>query len=312
MNAPAAPGALRGGRDHPSLPALEVHPLGPGFGAQVRGLDLREPPTPELVATIETLMATHKVIVLPDQAIDDDQQMRFSAAIGPLEPTPAVVHKERHRLKHTEMVDISNLEVDGTIKAADDRRRMFDLGNRLWHTDSSFKATPAKYSLLHARVIPPAGGETDFADMTAAWDALPAGLQATLRPLVCDHSIMFSRALMGFADFTPEEAAGFAPVPQRLVRRHPATRRENLYLASHIGGIHGWQRPEAMLLVRDLIEHATQREFIFRHSWAVHDLVIWDNRCTMHRGRPFEDKVHVRDMRRTAVQDVAPTLEQPH
>jgi alpha-ketoglutarate-dependent 2,4-dichlorophenoxyacetate dioxygenase len=316
MNAPTAPAAVRAGigagHGHPPLAALDVRPLGPGFGAEVRGLDLREPPTPALIETIETLMATHKVVVLRDQAIDDDQQMVFSAAIGPLEPTPAVVHREKHRLKHMEMVDISNLEVDGTIKAADDRRRMFDLGNRLWHTDSSFKATPAKYSLLHARVIPPTGGETDFANMTAAWDALPADTQAMLRPLVCNHSIMFSRALMGFADFTPEEAVGFAPVPQRMVRRHPATGRENLYLASHIGGIHGWQRPEAMLLVRDLIEHATQREYTFRHTWAVHDLVIWDNRCTMHRGRPFEDKVYVRDMRRTAVQDIAPTLEQPH
>jgi alpha-ketoglutarate-dependent 2,4-dichlorophenoxyacetate dioxygenase len=188
---------------------------------------------------------------------------------------------------------------------------MFNLGNQLWHSDSSFKATPAQYSMLHARAIPPEGGETEFADTRAAWDALPPAMQARLMPLVCDHSLIYSRALMGFEAFTEAERAAFAPVPQRLVRRHPGSGRLCLFLASHIGTIHGMPRPEAMMLIRDLTEHATQREFVYRHTWRVGDLVIWDNRCTLHRGRPYDDQRYTRDMRRVTLEDSAPTLQQP-
>jgi alpha-ketoglutarate-dependent 2,4-dichlorophenoxyacetate dioxygenase len=289
---------------------FELHPLHPLFAAEVRGVDLRQPPTPELVRAIDDAMDRHAVVVLRDQHIDDDQQLAFAKALGPLEPMQAVVEADRQRLKHREMVDISNLGVDGSILAADDRRRMFNLGNLLWHSDSSFKATPAKYSMLHARVLPPSAPDTEFADMRAAWDALPATLQEVARPLVCDHSLIYSRALLGFDDFTPEEREWFAPVPQRLVRRHAGSGRLSLYLSAHIGTIHGWQRPEAMAFIRDLTEHATQREFVYSHPWREHDLVIWDNRCTMHRARPFDDKKFKRDMRRLTLEDTAPTLEQ--
>jgi alpha-ketoglutarate-dependent 2,4-dichlorophenoxyacetate dioxygenase len=214
------------------------------------------------------------------------------------------------RLKHREMVDISNPEVDGSILGADDRRRTFNLGNQLWHSDSSFKATPAKYSMLHARVIPPEGGETEFADMRAAWDALPDHDKQRIELLVCEHSLLYSRALLGFDAFTEQERRQFAPVPQRLVRRHPGSGRRSLFLASHIGAIQGWLRPEALALIRDLTEHATQREFVYRHVWREHDLVIWDNRCTMHRARPFDDQRYRRDMRRLTLTDSAPTLAQ--
>ena len=187
---------------------------------------------------------------------------------------------------------------------------MFNLGNRLWHSDSSFKATPAKYSMLHAKSIPPEGGETEFADMRAAWDALPAKTQDLVRDLVCDHSLIYSRALLGFGEFNEEERRQFAPVPQRLVRRHAGSGRLSLYLSAHIGTIHGWPRPEAMALIRDLAEHATQRDFVYQHRWRVMDLVVWDNRCTMHRGRAYEDKRYPRDMRRATISDCAPTLDQ--
>lgn len=196
-------------------------------------------------------------------------------------------------------------------ESAEDRRRLFNLGNRLWHSDSSFKAIPAKCSMLHARVIPPEGGEIEFADMRAAWDALSETTKALIEPLVCDHSLVYSRALLGFDTFTEEERRAFAPVPQRLVRRHPGSGRRSIYLSSHIGSIHGWPRPEALALIRDLTEHATPREFVYRHTWRLHDLVIWDNRCTMHRARAFEDQRFKRDMRRLTLQDSAPTLEQP-
>ena len=289
---------------------LDLQALHPVFAAEVRGVDLRIPPTRELCAAIDRAMDQYAVLVLRDQRLDDEQQMTFGRAMGPLEPMPAQVGMEKQRLKHRELVDISNLEVDDTLLAADDRRRMFNLGNQLWHSDSSFKATPAKYSMLHARVIPPEGGETEFADMRAAWDALPEKMKARLEPMVCDHSLIYSRALLGFDAFTEEERAGFAPVPQRLVRRHPGSGRRSLFLASHIGTIHGMPRPEAMMLIRDLTEHATQREFVYSHTWRAHDLVIWDNRCTLHRGRSYDDQRYKRDMRRITLQDSAPTLEQ--
>lgn len=289
---------------------LDIRPLHPLFCAEVLGVDLREPPSAELAAAIDAAMDRFAVVVVRAQQIDDDQQMAFATALGPLEDTPAVVDAHRHRLKHREMVDISNLETDGSILAADDRRRMFNLGNRLWHSDSSFKSTPAKYSMLHARVIPPEGGETEFADMRAAWDALPADMRSRIDQLVCDHSLIYSRALLGFDAFTPAEREQFAPVPQRLVRRHPGSGRRSIYLSSHIGTIHGWPRPEALSLIRDLTEHATQREFVYRHTWREHDLVIWDNRCTMHRARAFDDLRYKRDMRRLTLRDSAPTLAQ--
>ena len=290
---------------------LDIRPLHPVFAAEVYGVDLRDAPGASLVAQIDEAMDRYAVVVLRDQIMDDDQQLAFAEALGPLEPTPAVIDAHLHRLKHREMVDISNLQLDGSILGAEDRRRLFNLGNRLWHSDSSFKATPAKYSMLHARVIPPEGGETEFADMRAAWDALPEATKRLIEPLVCDHSLLYSRALLGFDAFTEEERQAFAPVPQRLVRRHPGSGRRSIYLSSHIGAIHGWPRPEALALIRDLTEHATQREFVYRHTWRLHDLVIWDNGCTMHRARPFEDQLFKRDMRRLTLEDSAPTLDQP-
>ena len=289
---------------------LDIRPLHPLFGAEVLGVDRRDPPTAALVAAVDAAMDRHAVVVLRDQRIDDDQQFAFARALGPLEDTRAVVDVHLQRLKHKQMVDISNLDVDGSILAADDRRRMFSLGNRLWHSDSSFKATPAKYSMLHARVIPPEGGETELADMRAAWDALDDGTRRRVETLVCDHSLLYSRALLGFDAFTEQERRQFAPVPQRLVRRHPGSGRRSLFLSAHIGTIHGWLRPEALALIRDLTEHATQREFVYRHVWREHDLVIWDNRCTMHRARPFDDQRYRRDMRRLTLSDSAPTLAQ--
>jgi alpha-ketoglutarate-dependent 2,4-dichlorophenoxyacetate dioxygenase len=290
---------------------LELIPLHPLFVAEARGLDLRSTPDAATCAEIDRAMDRYAVLVFRDQALDDDQQMAFGTALGPLEQERAVVDVGRHRLKHDNMNDISNLAEDGSLLAADDRRRMFALGNRLWHSDSSFKATPAKYSMLHARVIPPEGGETEFADMRAAWDALPTRLKEKAKDLVTEHSLIFSRAQLGFEAFTEAEQARCAPVPQRLVRRHAGSGRLSLYLSAHIGRVRGWPTPEAMALIRELTEFATQREFVYSHSWTVNDLVVWDNRCTMHRGRSYEDKLYPRDMRRVTLTDSGPTLDQP-
>ena len=289
---------------------LRITPLHPLFAARAEGLDLRHPLNAAEVAAITAAMDRYAVLVFPGQHFEGDQQLAFGRHFGEVEDVPTLVDQGRRRLADTRVNDISNLGVDGNILPADDRRRMFNLGNLLWHSDSSFKPVPAQYSMLHARVIPPEGGETEFADMRAAWDALPEKMKAEVRDLVCEHSLIFSRAQLGFDEFTPEEMARCTPVPQRLVRRHPGSGRLSLYLSAHIGRIQGWQRPEAMALIRELTEFATQREFVYSHSWTVGDLVVWDNRCTMHRGRRYEDKTYPRDMRRVTLQDSAPTLEQ--
>lgn len=285
-------------------------PLTPVFGARVEGADLRRPLTAGQARELEDAMDKHAVLVFPAQDITDEQQAAFAENFGTIEGTRATVDVHKQRLANTSINDISNLDERGEILAADDRRRFFSLGNRLWHSDSSFKATPAKYSMLHARAIPPEGGETEFADTRAAWDALPEKTKAEIRNYVCDHSLLYSREQLGFDNYTGEERKNWAPVPQRLVRRHMGSGRTCIFLSAHIGRIHGLPRPEALMLIRDLMEFTTQPRFTYSHNWAVGDLVLWDNRCTMHRGRAYDDKAYKRDMRRVTLSDVAPTLEQ--
>jgi alpha-ketoglutarate-dependent 2,4-dichlorophenoxyacetate dioxygenase len=293
------------------LTEIRFTPLHPHFVAEVTGIDLREPLDAAQAQAITHGMDAHGVLVFRGQDIDDAQQMAFIEHFGVMEENTGTVDLHKQRLPHARVADISNLDEHGQLLAADDRRRMFNLGNRLWHSDSSFKPTPAKYSALHARVIPPEGGDTEFADMRAAWDALDDAQQEVLRDLVAEHSLIFSRGALGFEAFTEDERQKWAPVPQRLVRRHPGSGRLSLYLSAHIGRIQGWLVPEALALLRDLTEHATQRDFVHRHVWRQHDLVMWDNRCTLHRARPYADARHPRDMRRVTVQDIGPTLQQP-
>jgi alpha-ketoglutarate-dependent 2,4-dichlorophenoxyacetate dioxygenase len=281
--------------------ALKARQIGPCFAAEVEGLDLTRPLSPEDVAAVHAAMDEHAVLVFHAQPLDDEQQLAFSRSLGELEHAigTSLRAPDEYRLPTT-FADVSNLDKDNRVFARDDRRRLFAIGNRLWHSDSSFKVVPAKYSLLHARVIPSRGGNTEFADMRAAYDALDEETRREIGDLVCEHSQIYSRLQLGFTDFTDEERERFKPVRQRLVRTHPSTGRKSLYLASHAGGIVGWPRPEAMALLRDLTEHATQRQFVYAHRWAVGDLVMWDNRRTMHRARPFP--VHEpRDMRRTTL-----------
>jgi alpha-ketoglutarate-dependent 2,4-dichlorophenoxyacetate dioxygenase len=207
-----------------------------------------------------------------------------------------------------QVADISNLARDGSVLARDDRRRLFNLGNMLWHSDSSFKRVPAKYSLLSARAIPGRGGNTEFADMRAAYDALDDEMKALVAGMVCQHTQLHSRGVLGFTDFTAEERLRFAPVPQRLVRRHPVTGRVSIFLSSHAASIDGWPVPEARALLRDLTEHATQREFVHAHVWRQDDLVMWDNRTTMHRARRYPAE-EARDMHRTTVACEVSTME---
>jgi alpha-ketoglutarate-dependent 2,4-dichlorophenoxyacetate dioxygenase len=285
----------------------QLHPL---FVGEVDGLDLRRPLSKDEVAAIVAGMDRYAVLVFHGQDITDEQQVAFSRNFGQIERSiGSNVTKDHERRLSFDLADVSNLDQNSRPYARDDRRRMFNLGNRLWHSDSSFRVVPAKYSLLSARAIPESGGNTEFADMRAAYDALDEATKAEVEGLVCEHSLMYSRGLLGFTDYTEEERRTFAPVRQRLVRTHPGSGRKSLFLASHAGAILGWPMPEARAFLRDLTEHATQREFVHVHRWRRHDLVMWDNRCTMHRVRRF-DETKVRDMRRTTVVGDGPTVEQ--
>ncbi len=291
--------------------SVTIRPLHPLFAGEVSGVDLRRPMTPDEVAAIDAGMDQHAVLVFHGQDISDEQQVAFTRNFGKIElAVGGNITKANERRISVELADISNLDPDSKIYQRDDRRRMFNLGNRLWHSDSSFRAVPAKYSLLSGRAVPSHGGNTEFADMRAAYDALDDATKAEIEGLICEHSLIYSRGQLGFGEFSEEERAMFRPVRQSLVRTHPVTGRKSLFLASHAGTIVGWPMPEARAFLRDLIEHATQRAFVHAHQWRQHDLVMWDNRQTMHRARRYDETGEVRDMRRTTVAGEAPTAQQ--
>ena len=290
--------------------AITVQSITPSFAAEVADVDLSRPLAADNLAAIRAAFTKYAVLVFPDQHFDDDSQLDFARNFGPLEVMVSKVRKDHKLRLHENLADVGNLDAENRIRAANDRQRLYNLGNRIWHTDSSFKRLPAYCSMLHARSIPPIGGQTEFADMRAAYDALPEATQRRVAGLVAEHSIMHSRAKLGFTDFDESEREAFKPVPQVLVRRLLDSGRMSLYIASHIGAIRGMADAEARQLVEELTAHATQRQFVYGHRWRVNDLVIWDDRCTMHRGMDFDDQRYARDMRRATVSDVAPTCEQ--
>lgn len=286
-------------------------PLHPVFAAECSGADISKPLTREDAEAIDAGMDRYAVLVFRQGVpLTAEQQVAFTKNFGELEPQYRQIHAaDGVRLKDPALSDISNLAPDGSILDRDDRKRLFGLGNQLWHSDSSYKVIPSRYSLLCAHVIPPEGGDTQFADMRAAYDMLDAKTKARIEDLICEHSRIFSKGALGFS-FTEQEVRDFAPVRQRLVRTHRKTGRKSLYLSSHAGRIIGWPVPEAQMLLRELTEHATQREFVYTHKWRVGDLVVWDNRTTMHRARPYDDAAYPRDLRRTTLTDGVPTVEQ--
>ena len=291
---------------------VTFNPLHPVFAAECSGVDISRPLSTDVARAIEEGMDRYAVLVFRRATpLTTEQQIAFTKSFGELEPPYTRIDADKGaRLANVALADQSNLGPDGTILPREDRKRLFILGNRLWHSDSSYKSIPAKYSLLCAHVIPPTGGDTEFADMRAAWDMLDASLKEEVRDLVCEHSRMFSKGVLGFP-FTEEEVRAFAPVRQPLVRFHPRTGRRSLFLASHCGRIVGWPVPEALLLLKELTEHATQREFVYRHQWRVGDLVMWDNGTTMHRARLYDDRKYPRDLRRTTLTNGTTAVSMP-
>jgi alpha-ketoglutarate-dependent 2,4-dichlorophenoxyacetate dioxygenase len=290
--------------------AITVCPVTPYFAAEIGDVDLSKPIASDDVQAIKHAFATYAVLIFPDQHLSQDAHLDFAKVFGPLETTIALYRNDQPLRVRAEFADVSNLDPKNEVWGKDSRQRMFQLGNRLWHTDSSFKRLPALASLLYARSIPSIGGHTEFADERAAYDALPDNTKRRVEGLVAEHSIFNSRAKLGFSNFSDEERQSMPPVPQVVVRTLPESGRKSLYLASHIGRVLGMPDAESGALIDELIAHTTQRQFIYTHRWRVHDLVIWDNRCTMHRGTDFDDLRWKRDMQRATVRDVANSCEQ--
>lgn len=290
--------------------SLKIEPIHEHVGARISGVDLRQPLSPEQAAAIESAMDEYTVCVFHGQEITDDQQKAFTVNFGEIENAKGgnVTKPEDLRLP-VGLNDVSNLGKDGKPLPKDSRQHLFNIGNMLWHSDSSFRAIPAKYSILSARVVNPVGGNTEFANMRAAYDALDHATKAEIEDMICEHSLMYSRGSLGFTEFTEDEQRMFKPVRQRLVRVHPSTGKKSLYLSSHAGKILGMETPAARILLKDLTDHATQPQFVYVHKWQVGDLVMWDNRQTLHRVRRY-DESQPRDMRRTTVAGSTMTVEQ--
>ena len=287
-----------------------ICPVTDSFVAEVGDVDLSRELTTSKLAVLKEAFATYAVLIFPDQRLSQEQHLNFARYFGPLETTIGVYRRDQPLRVREEFADVSNLDEQNKVWAERSRQRLFQLGNRLWHTDSSFKRLPALASLLYARTIPQIGGHTEFADGRAAYDALAESLKWRLEGLVAEHSIFNSRARLGFTEFSEEERQELPPVAQMLVRRLPESGRKTLYVASHAGRIFGMPTEEGRALIDELITHATQRQFVYTHRWRVHDLVMWDNRCTMHRGMPLDDLRWKRDMQRATVSDVANSCEQ--
>jgi alpha-ketoglutarate-dependent 2,4-dichlorophenoxyacetate dioxygenase len=287
--------------------------LHPGFAAEADTRDLSVPLDHHAVAELQAAIDAFPVLVFRDQHLTDGQLRDLAANFGPLEIGRSAARPGRRRLAIPQIGDISNLDVDNNVRALDDRRRLDSLGNRLWHTDASYMPVPVVLGLLHAVTLPPpspfGNGETEFADMRAAYDALPQQTKDAIEPLIAEHDVFWSRGQIGFTEFPPGEREQYPPSRQRLVRRNPVTGRKSLYLSAHASHITGWPVADGRLLLFDLNTHATQRPFVYSHTWRVGDLVIWDNRWTMHRGRPH-DEAQPRDLRRATTLDAASTLEE--
>jgi len=287
-----------------NLDIRQIHRL---FVGEVSGIDLRRPPDAATVAAIDRAMDQYAVLVFRGQPISEDEQFVFSSAFGTLDTGLTKIAYGKSRFKHPTTMDISNVMLDGAIAPAGHKKLASALANQLWHSDSSFQYVPGKYSMLSAVILPePAvmgAGETEFADMRAAYDALPEAMQDKLGPLVAEHYALYSRMWLGDDDWTLEQKAGMPPVRWRVVRTQPYGRK-SLFIGAHANRIVGWPVPAGRMFLLDLLEHATQRQFVYRHKWQVGDLVIWDNRATLHRGRPY-DMSQRRELRRTTTEDLA-------
>ena len=288
---------------------LRLRPLHPLFAAEVDAFDMREPLTPALAAEIEAAMNRYAVLVFHGQRLTSEQQLAFTRWFGPLDLGRKKAVKTKSRLEQDEMIDLSNLDENGFVFDRNHRKILSNMGTRLWHTDSSYKRPAAKFSVLAGHAVPPWGGETEFADLRAAYDALPAPLKAECEGRFAEHWVHHSRSTLGFEPSADEIKSAMPAVRWPLIRTHVGSGRKLIYIGAHASHVIGLSLPEGRVLLRDLLEHATQREFVYRHSWRVGDVVMWDNRAVLHRGCRY-DLSFPRDVRRTTTEDLA-SLDEP-
>ena len=280
----------------------QIRGLTPGFCAEATGLDLRQELSEAAVREVVAAIDEYGVLVVRGQDISDDDQLRFSNYFGAPQ-TSVTVHRKDHnrRLKRDDLSDISNVDEHGDRINVGYAFKIFTMSSRLWHTDSSFRKPSGMYTFLCAKRLPPEGGNTEFADLRAAWDAVPDARKRELEHLRVIHDLGYSRRLAGSPDLDENERMNLPPVVQPLVRVHPGSGRRSFYLASHAEQIEGMSRDAGRALLNELMQFATQRQFVYSHVWQPGDLVMWDNRCTMHRAMPFDEKRYIREMRRTTV-----------
>jgi alpha-ketoglutarate-dependent 2,4-dichlorophenoxyacetate dioxygenase len=284
----------------------QLHPL---FVGEVSGIKISPALSDADVTALHEAINQYAVLVLRDQSFDDDELLESGKRFGSIAPPRN--HRSGDRLKHGTLADISNLDAKGEVRKRDDHRRLDGLANQLWHSDASFRPISGELSMLYAHVVPPEGGNTEFADLRAAYDELDDDLKSMIDGMVAEHSILYSRGLLGYSGYTEAERALVPEVRHPLVRTHPGSGRKTLYMGSHASHIIDLPVPDGRLLLRDLMDHATERRFVHAHVWRPGDLVIWDNRCTLHRGRRYDDGKYKRDLRRVTTQDMTSVNDNP-
>jgi len=282
---------------------LQLQALHPLFAAQASGLDLTQALSAQDVKDINAAMNQYAVLVWRDQPMTQAQQIAFSESFGPLDIGLKRVFKRKERLDDERLIDISNVDLNGELHRRDSPKNLSSFANQLWHSDSSFMSPRAAYSMLHALVIPSEGGNTEFCDLRAAYDALPLDLKEEIQDLSAEHYALHTRLLLGDVAYTDEQKKAIEPAVWPLVSVHPGSKRQVLFVGVHAHKIMGWPIAEARIFLSDLLEHATQRSFVYAHQWQVGDLVMWDNRSTLHRGRRY-DLNQRRELRRTTFNDV--------
>ena len=289
---------------------IRIFPVTQGFAAEIGDVDLSKALSPADARAVKAAFLEYAVLAFPGQQLTAEQHVAFAQLFGPLEPNINSYQDEVVGSRIDERIsDVSNLDHNNELLPPGSRKRLSGLANRLWHTDSIFRHVPARASLLYARSVAPIGGQTEFEDMRAAWDALPEATRRRIHGLIVEHSIFNSRAKVGSTNYSEKERASLPPALQVMVRTIPETGRRSLYLASHAGRVIGMPDEEARKLLDELTAHATQRQFVYTHRWRTHDLVMWDNRCTMHRGTDYEEHRWKRDLQRATVSDVGNTCE---
>ncbi len=286
---------------------LELRPLHPDFGVEVLDADVSGGLDEARFAQIEAAVEQHSVVLLRGQTLDDDAQLAFSRRFGELE-YGHVAFGENGRIEYVGR--IGNIDAQGHRLPSNHRKVVFSTGNEMWHSDSSFREIPARFSISYAYEVTPEGGELEFASTRAAYSRLPADLKATIADLVCIHDYVYSRSKVGEDVVSPSLAASLPPVRQKLVRNNPATGAKNFYVGSHARSIEGWSDEDARALLDDLLERATRPGCLYQHRWQIGDLLIWDNRCIVHRGRPYDADRYRRRMHQTRVAGLCSSLDE--